>query len=137
MKIRLRESKLYSYNDVFSKQEIDSYYLNSIGKEDSKFIKEKIDIKKLRELNGLDLDEDTDEIEQTISYFEENGLDEDYNISKELLNKIYDGINLNPIVVNENYRILDGWHRLATYSELYFYSNSFNGIIDIFKRVKK
>lgn len=132
MIIKLRE-KIYSYEQVMKQQKVNSYYLNPIGNPNSKFIKEKIHILKLRELNGIDDSED--EKEQTVSYFEEYGLDEDYSISRELLNKIYDGEKLNPIVVDENYEILDGFHRLASYSELYF-NSSIDPQLEIFRRIK-
>jgi hypothetical protein len=48
-----------------------------------------------------------------------------------------DGIELSPIVVDENYKLLDGFHRLAAYSELYFYHDydfDFDGNLKIYKR---
>ena len=48
-------------------------------------------------------------------------MDEDYEIGRKLMNKIVNGTELNPIVVDEKYKILDGRHRLSAYSELYYY----------------
>jgi len=89
----------------------------------------------LREINGFNSEE---EIEQTISYFVEVGADEDESISRSLFKKIVDGVELSPIVVDENYKLLDGRHRLAAYSELYYYFGydfDFNGMLKILKRV--
>jgi hypothetical protein len=41
-------------------------------------------------------------------------------------------------VVDENYKLLDGFHRLAAYSELYFYHGydfDFDGKLKIYKRI--
>lgn len=135
----LREGRLLSYDDVLKNQQIDKPYSSMLfSNNTSKFTEEKIYIKKLRELNGFDNDTD-DELEQTISHFYEIGMDEDYHVSKKLMSKIVDGIRLSPIVVDENYKILDGWHRLAAYSELWFYYGydfPFDGELDIYRRVK-
>jgi hypothetical protein len=55
------------------------------------------------------------------------------------MDEIVKGIKLSPIVVDENYKILDGSHRMAAYSELWFYYGydfNFNGLLDIYKRIK-
>jgi len=133
----LNENNELTYNTVFKKQQIDNPYSDVLfSTENSKFVEEIIDIKKLRELNGFSDDED--EIEQTVSYFNDLGMDEDYSVSKKLMNKIVNGVELSPIVVDENYKVLDGSHRLAAYSELYFYHSydfDFNGKLKIYKRI--
>lgn len=137
------------YGVVLKKQQIDKPYSDVLfSNENSKFVEKKIHIKKLRELNNF---KDNDEIEQSITYFIDIGMDEDEWVSKKLMKKIVNGIKLNPIVVDENYKILDGSHRLAAYSELYYYSkyssrydidrtyiNDFliYGMLKIYKRVK-
>jgi hypothetical protein len=135
----LKESASISYDDVLKKQQQGSpAYDLLFSNEDAEFIEEKINIEKLRTVNGFNNDPD-DELEQTVSYFEEVGMDEDYFISRKLMNKIVDGVELSPIVVDENYKILDGNHRLAAYSELWFYHGydfPFNGMLKIYKRVK-
>lgn len=135
----IEEADNLSYQDILKKQEIGNPYAAILfSKEDSEFVEEKINIERLRELNGFHNDVD-DELEQTVSYFNEVGLDEDYYVSKKLMNKIVDGVKLNPIVVDEKYKILDGSHRLAAYSELWFYHGydfPFNGNLEIYKRTK-
>ena len=133
----LNENNELTYNAVFKKQQIDNPYSDVLfSTEHSKFVEEIIDIESLRELNGFSDDED--EIEQTISYFNDLGMDEDYSVSKKLMNKIVNGVELSPIVVDENYKVLDGSHRLAAYSELYYYHSydfDFNGKLKIYKRI--
>ena len=133
----LNENNHLTYKDVFKKQQIDNPYSDVLfSTENSKFVEEIIDIKKLRELNGFSDDED--EIEQTVSYFGDLGMDEDYTVSKKLMNKIVNGIKLSPIVVDEKYKVLDGSHRLAAYSELYYYHSydfDFDGKLKIYKRI--
>jgi hypothetical protein len=133
----VNENNELTYNDVFKKQQIDNPYSDVLfSTENSKFVEEIIDIKKLRELNGFSDDED--EIEQTVSYFGDLGMDEDYTVSKKLMNKIINGIKLSPIVVDEKYKVLDGSHRLAAYSELYYYHSydfDFDGKLKIYKRI--
>lgn len=133
----VNENNGLTYNDVLKKQQIDNPYSDVLfSTENSKFVEEIIDIKKLRELNGFSDDED--EIEQTVSYFNDLGMDEDYSVSKKLMNKIVNGVKLSPIVVDENYKVLDGSHRLAAYSELYYYHSydfDFNGKLKIYKRI--
>ena len=135
----IEENDKLTYQDILKKQEIGNPYAAILfSKEDSEFVEEKINIEKLRELNGFHNDSD-DELEQTVSYFNEVGLDEDYYVSRKLMNKIVDGVKLNPIVVDEKYKILDGWHRLAAYSELWFYHGynpPFDGNLEIYKRIK-
>lgn len=135
--LKYNENKI-SYSDVLSKQEIgDPYFAHIFSNETSEFVKDKINIEKLRELNGFNNDE-SDEIDQTISYFEEIGADEDYYTSKKLMGKIIDGVKLNPIVVDENYKVLDGSHRLAAYSELWFYYGydfPIDDELEIYKRI--
>ena len=137
------------YGVVLKKQQIDKPYSDVLfSNENSKFVEKKIHIKKLRELNNFNDDE---EIEQTITYFRDIGMDEDEWVSKKLMNKIINGIKLSPIVVDENYKILDGSHRLAAYSELYYYGKYFSrydidktyindflvsGLLKIYKRIK-
>ena len=104
--------------------------------EAAKFVEEIINIEKLRQLNGFSNDDG--EIEQSLSYFNDVGMDEDYFVSKKIMNKIVKGIELSPIVVDENYKILDGSHRLAAYSELYYYHSydfPFDGNLKIYKRI--
>jgi len=126
-----------NYNDIIKKQQIDNPYSDTIfSNETSKFVEEIISIEKLRQLNGFS--EDDGEIEQSVSYFNDTGMDEDYYVSKKLMNKILDGVQLSPIVVDENYKILDGSHRLASYSELYYnysYDYPFDGKLKIYKRI--
>jgi hypothetical protein len=126
-----------SYDSVLKKQQIDKPYSDILfSKETAKFVEETINIQKLRELNGFS--EDNDEIEQSVSYFNDIGMDEDYYVSRKLMTKIVNGVKLNPIVVDENYKILDGSHRLAAYSELYynFYQDfPFDGNLKIYKRI--
>lgn len=133
----VNENNGLTYNDVLKKQQIDNPYSDVLfSTENSKFVEEIIDIKKLRELNGFSDDEN--EIEQTVSYFNDLGMDEDYSVSKKLMNKIVNGVKLSPIVVDENYKVLDGSHRLAAYSELYYYHSydfDFNGKLKIYKRI--
>jgi DNA-directed RNA polymerase beta' subunit len=133
----LNENNQLTYKDVFKKQQIDNPYSDVLfSTENSKFVEEIIDIKKLRELNGFSDDED--EIEQTVSYFDDLGMDEDYTVSKKLMNKIVNGIKLSPIVVDDKYKVLDGSHRLAAYSELYYYHSydfDFDGKLKIYKRI--
>lgn len=135
----LKESNSISYDDVLKKQRQGSPAFDMLfSNENAEFIEEKINIEKLRTSNGFSNNPD-DEIEQTVSYFEEVGLDEDYFISRKLMNKIVDGVQLSPIVVDENYKILDGSHRLAAYSELWFYHSydfPFDGMLKIYKRIK-
>jgi hypothetical protein len=135
----LSEQHILSYDDVIKKQKIgDPYFDGIFSNETSEFVEEKIHIEKLRELNGFHNDID-DELEQTVSNFEDIGLDEDYYVSKKLMNKIVNGTKLNPIVVDEKYKILDGRHRLAAYSELWFYYGydfPFDGNLKIYKRIK-
>ena len=135
----IEETDKLSYQDILKKQEIGNPYAAILfSKEGSEFVEEKINIERLRELNGFHNDMD-DELEQTVSHFNEVGLDEDYYVSKKLMNKIVDGVKLNPIVVDEKYKILDGWHRLAAYSELWFYHGydfPFDGNLEIYKRIK-
>jgi hypothetical protein len=96
----LSDKKQLSYNDILRKQKIgDPYMINEFGNKTSKFIEDDIHIEKLRKLNGFNNHKD-DEIEQTVSNFDELGLDEDYFISKGLMRKIIHGIELNPIVVD-------------------------------------
>ena len=134
----LNEQQILSYQDVTQKQKIgDPYFDGIFSDENSEFVKEKIHIEKLRELNGFHNDVD-DELEQTVSNFEDIGFDEDYYVSKKLMNKIVNGTKLNPIVVDEKYKILDGRHRLAAYSELWFYYGydfPFDGNLEIYKRI--
>ena len=122
-----------SYDNVLKQQQIgDPAYDLLFSEKDSEFIEEEIDIEELREINGFNSDE------QTISYFVEVGADEDESISRSLFKKIVDGVELSPIVVDENYKLLDGRHRLAAYSELYYYFGydfDFNGMLKILKRV--
>jgi hypothetical protein len=129
--------QVLSYNEVLKKQQTGDYYFDFLfSNENSKFIEETIDIRELRELNGFSDDED--EIEQTISYFNDNGMDEDYEIGRKLMNKIVNGTELNPIVVDEEYKLLDGRHRLSAYSELYYYFGydyPFDGKLKIYKRI--
>jgi len=129
--------KVLSYNEVLKKQQTGDYYFDFLfSNENSKFIEETIDIRELRELNGFSDDED--EIEHTISYFNDLGMDEDYEIGRKLMNKIVDGVELSPIVVDEEYKLLDGWHRLSAYSELYYYFGydyPFDGKLKIYKRI--
>jgi hypothetical protein len=133
----VNENNELTYNNVFKKQQIDNPYSDVLfSTKNSKFVEEIIDIKKLRELNGFSDDED--EIEQTVSYFGDLGMDEDYTVSKKLMNKIVNGIKLSPIVVDEKYKVLDGSHRLAAYSELYYYHSydfDFDGKLKIYKRI--
>src|SRR5690554_2263307 len=104
----LNEQQILSYQDVTQKQKIgDPYFDDIFSNENSEFVEEKIHIEKLRELNGFHNDVD-DELDQTVSNFEDIGLDEDYYVSKKLMNKIVNGTKLNPIVVDEKYKILDG-----------------------------
>lgn len=135
----LNEQQVLSYQDVIQKQKIGSPYFDYIfSNESSEFVEEKIHIEKLRYLNGFHNDIDN-ELEQTVSYFKDNDFDEDYYVSKKLMNKIVNGTKLNPIVVDENYKILDGSHRLAAYSELWFYYGydfQFDGNLEIYKRIK-
>jgi hypothetical protein len=133
----VNENNELTYNNVFKKQQIDNPYSDVLfSTKNSKFVEEIIDIKKLRELNGFSDDED--EIEQTVSYFGDLDMDEDYTVSKKLMNKIVNGIKLSPIVVDEKYKVLDGSHRLAAYSELYYYHSydfDFDGKLKIYKRI--
>ena len=65
-------------------------------------------------------------------------MDEDYEIGRKLMNKIVNGTELNPIVVDEEYKLLDGRHRLSAYSELYYYFGydyPFDGKLKIYKRI--
>jgi hypothetical protein len=132
-----RGGKVLGYDDVIKKQQIDNPYSDVLfSNKNSKFIEETIDIKQLRELNGFSDDED--EIEQTISYFNDLGMDEDYAVGRKLMNKIVDGVELSPIVVDEEYKVLDGSHRLSAYSELYYYFGydyPFDGKLKIYKRI--
>jgi len=129
----LHFERIYSYYDVIDEQNIDDpYCMDLFSSKDSLFKKDKIHIDKLRELNGFS------ENEQTVSYFGDLGMDEDYTLSKKLMNKIVNGIKLSPIVVDEKYKILDGSHRLAAYSELYYYHSydfDFDGKLKIYKRI--
>ena len=129
--------KSLNYYDVIKKQQIDNPSSDLLfSTENAKFIEENINIEKLRQLNGLSNDDD--EIEQTITYFNDLGMDEDYSISRKLMSKIVNGVKLSPIVVDENYKILDGSHRLAAYSELYYYHSydfQFDGKLRIYKRI--
>lgn len=138
IRTRLKENEELTYSNILKKQEIGEPYATFLfSNEKAKFIKEKIHIEKLRELNGLKNDVD-DELEQTVSYFNDIDLDEDYYVSRKLMDKIVDGVKLSPIVVDENYKILDGNHRLAAYSELWFYYGydfPFDGLLDIYKRI--
>ena len=135
----LNEQQTLTYQDVIQKQKIgDPYFDGIFSDENSEFVEEKMHIEKLRELNGFHNDVD-DELEQTVSNFDDIGFDEDYYVSKKLMNKIVNGTKLNPIVVDEKYKILDGRHRLAAYSELWFYYGydfSFDGNLEIYKRIK-
>ncbi len=135
----INEQKIFSYSDISKKQEEgDPYFSGFFSNNTSEFVEETIDILKLRELNGFNNDRD-DELEQTVSHFKELDFDEDYYVSKELMDKIVDGVELNNIVVDENYKILDGRHRLAAYSELYFfygYDFPFDGNLKVYKRIK-
>jgi len=139
IKFIITENKILTYDDVLKIQQVGNpAYDMLFSNETAQFIQEKIDIEKLRSLNGYNNDTE-DELEQSVSYFDDNGFDEDYYISRKLMDKIVDGIKLNPIVVNENYKILDGSHRLAAYSEIYFYHGydfPFDGKLDILKRIK-
>lgn len=134
----LNENNVLSYDDVINAQKIGNPYSDCIfSKKEDKFIIEEIHIERLRKLNGFSND-NNDELEQTISYFRDIGVDEDYFVSRELMNKLISGIKLNPIVVDENYKLLDGSHRLAAYSELWFYHGydfPFDGVLKIYKRV--
>lgn len=135
--IKLFESYDMSYDAVLKKQQVDSYYDFLFSKKDAKFKEEVIDIDKLRDINGMNEEDNTEVINHTVTYFDELGMDEDYSISKELMDKIVDGVNLNPIVVDNNYKLLDGRHRLAAYSELWFYYGydfPFDGKIKIYRR---
>ena len=129
--------KVLGSDYVIKKQQIDNPYSDIIfSNENAKFVEETISIEKLRQLNGFS--EDNDEIEQSVSYFNDNGMDEDYYVSKKLMNKIVDGVKLSPIVVDENYKVLDGSHRLSAYSELYYhysYDYPFDGKLKIYKRI--
>lgn len=129
---RYIEEKL-SYDFVLKQQEIgDPYFSGIFSEKDSEFIEETIHISKLRKINGFSGDD------QTVSFFDEVGLDEDYYVSRKLMDKIVDGIELNPIVVDENYKLLDGRHRLAAYSELWKYHQydfDFDGYLKIYKRI--
>ncbi len=135
-KIFFNENKQLTYDDVIKQQQIGNPYSDELfSSKNSLFVEEVVDIELLREKNNFSND---DEIEHTVSYFKELGLDEDYIISRKIMDKIVDGIKLTPIVVDEEYKILDGSHRLAAYSELYYYySNdfSFNGKLKIYKRI--
>jgi hypothetical protein len=128
--------QVLKYNDVIKKQQIDNPYSDTIfSNKTSNFVEENIHIEKLRNLNGFLED---DEIEQSVTYFNDVGMDEDYYVSKKLMNKIVDGIKLSPIVVDEDYKVLDGSHRLAAYTELYYYHSydfEFSGVLKIYKRI--
>ena len=134
----INEDNQLTYNDVLAKQQIDNPYSDILfSTENSKFEEEIIHIERLRELNGFS-DDDDGEIEQTISYFDALDMDEDYAVSRKLMTKIVNGINLSPIVVDQEYKILDGSHRLAAYSELYYYHSydfDFDGKLKIYKRI--
>ena len=137
--IKLNENKenFLSYDDVIKKQQIDNQYSDVIfSNETAKFIEETISIQELRKLNGFS--ENNGEIELSVSDFKDTDMDEDYYVSKKLMNKIVDGVKLSPIVVDEKYKILDGSHRLAAYSELYYnysYDYPFDGKLKIYKRI--
>lgn len=136
--LKYNENKI-SYNDVLDKQEVgDPCFSCLFSNETSEFVKDKINIERLRELNGFNNDEGS-EIEQTVSYFKEIEADEDYYVSRKLMDKIVDGIKLNPIVVDKNYKLLDGRHRLAAYSELWFYHGydfPIDDELEVYKRIK-
>jgi hypothetical protein len=129
--------KFLTYDDVVKKQRVDNQYSDAIfSKKTAKFVEETISIQELRKLNGFS--EKNGEIEQSISYFKDTEMDEDYYVSKKLMDKIVDGVKLSPIVVDENYKLLDGSHRLAAYSELYYnysYDYPFDGKLKIYRRV--
>jgi hypothetical protein len=133
----LNESNNLTYKDVLTKQQKDKPYSDMLfSNETAKFVEETINIEKLRQLNGFS--EDDGEIEQSVSNFDELGMDEDYYVSRKLMDKIVNGVVLSPIVVDENYKVLDGSHRLAAYSELYynFYQEfPFDGNLKIYKRI--
>ena len=136
-----KTKKIYetSYNDVLKYQQIGDPSSDILfSSENSEFLEETIHITKLRELNNMSNEETDDGYEQTLSYFKELGLDEDESITRRLFKKIVDGIELSSIVVDENYKLLDGFHRLAVYSELYFYHGydfDFDGKLKIYKRI--
>jgi hypothetical protein len=126
-----------TYLDVLQNQQIGNPSSDILfSEENAKFIKEIINIRKLRELNNFS--EDNGEVEQSVSEFNNLGMDEDYYISKKLMKKIVNGVKLSPIVVDENYKLLDGSHRLAAYSELYYhhsYDFEFDGNLEIYRRI--
>jgi hypothetical protein len=132
---KLKSFENFSYSDVLKNQQIGNpAYDLLFSDEDAEFELEEINIDKLRKINGF---EDGD---QTLTDFIELGLDEDESITQELFNKIVDGVELSPIVVDENYKLLDGRHRLAAYSELYYfygYDFYFDGKLKIYKRIQK
>ena len=137
--IFINESKKFSYNDVLNKQKIgEPLYDMLFSNEKDEFIEDEIDIEELRNINGIYNDENG-EPKQTVSDFEEQDMDEDYYASKILMDKIVNGIELSPIVVDENYKLLDGRHRLAAYSELWFYYGydfPMDSKLKLYKRIK-
>lgn len=123
MKILNKIIESLSFDDVFKNQKKgDPKYPWTFSNEDDTFDLETIHIEKLRELNMVENDDvENGYYPMTLTELEELGEDEEYEVSLNLLEKLIDGVELSPIVVDSNYEILDGRHRLQAYSELYFY----------------
>jgi len=62
-------------------------------------------------------------------FYYDNDLDEDLSIVHKLVNLLQKGVQLTPIVVDENFKIMDGLHRYVAYDYLNM------STISVFKRI--
>ena len=68
------------------------------------------------------------------SYYKRKGLDEDTSIVMKLIRIIESGQELNPFVIDENNKIMDGLHRYVAYKKIY--ARRKDAFVEVFRRIK-
>lgn len=109
------DSKIYTLDDV---QKIQS---SNKPSSDIIFDAKQGDLFNLKNVNLDDINIDEN---LTLDFYKNEDLDEDVHIVEKLLNLLDSDIDISPIVLDENYKIMDGLHRYVAHKE---YRDYYNG----------
>jgi hypothetical protein len=75
-------------------------------------------------LKNIDLDDISIDKDLTLDFYKNEDLDEDVHIVEKLLSLLDSDIEISPIVLDENDKIMDGLHRYVAHKE---YRDYYNG----------
>lgn len=107
-------NKIFTLKDVEKIQTKEKVYSSDIifdANKDDKFVIEKV------RLNDITIGHNKN---LSLDDYKKLNMDEDIIITEVLIDKIDNNIDIVPIVVDENYEIMDGIHRYVAYKELKF-----------------